>query len=152
MPKIAEKVNTEKTKIPNLKKGRFVEGVGRRKTSVARVRLFKAEGNDGGKIEINGKPFEKYFTLGNHQKTVKSPFSKLDLENAFKTTVKVVGGGVSSQAGAVRHGVARALVEFDEEFRKKLRLFGFLTRDPRMVERKKFGLKKARRAPQWSKR
>jgi small subunit ribosomal protein S9 len=152
MPKIAEKINKDKTKTPILKKGRFVEGVGRRKTSVARVRLFKAEGNDGGNIEINGRPFEKYFTLRNHQKTAKSPLTRLDLGNAFRATVKVVGGGVSSQADAVRHGIARALVKFDEEFRKKLKLFGFLTRDPRMVERKKFGLKKARRAPQWSKR
>ena len=152
MPKIAEKVNTEKTNASHLKKGRFVEGVGRRKTSVARVRLYKAEGSEGGKIEINGRPFEKYFTLGNYQKTVKSPLEKLDLGNAFRATVKVAGGGISSQADAVRHGIARALIEFNDDLRKKLKLFGFLTRDPRMVERKKYGLKKARRAPQWSKR
>jgi len=147
-----EKVNKEKVDLSALKNGRFVEGVGRRKTSVARVRLYQAQNPQESKIEINGRSLESYFPILNHQKVVKSPFEKLSLEGIFKTTVKVVGGGVSSQAGAVCHGIARALVKVDDSLKKKLRLFGFLTRDPRMVERKKYGLKKARRAPQWSKR
>jgi small subunit ribosomal protein S9 len=150
MSKIAIKDVIEKS--PISQKGRFVEGIGRRKTSVARVRIFKAEGQDAGKIEVNGKPFNEYFPLINYQKTVRSPLDKLDLGDLFKISVKVKGGGISSQAGAVRHGIARALVKVSQDFKKKLRVFGFLTRDPRMVERKKYGLKKARRAPQWSKR
>jgi len=147
-----EKVNKEKVDLSALKNGRFVEGDGRRKTSVARVRLYQAQNPQESKIEINGRSLESYFPILNHQKVVKSPFEKLSLEGIFKTTVKVVGGGVSSQAGAVCHGIARALVKVDDSLKKKLRLFGFLMRDPRMVERKKYGLKKARRAPQWSKR
>jgi small subunit ribosomal protein S9 len=135
----------------HVKKSRYTEAVGRRKTAVARVRLFKADEAEAGQITVNERPFEKYFSLGNHQKTVKSPFERLGLD-ILKTSVKVNGGGVSAQAEAVRHGIARALVKMDETLRKKLKQFGFLTRDPRMVERKKYGLKKARRAPQWSKR
>jgi len=135
----------------HIKKGKYVEAVGRRKTAIARVRIFKADGAEAGQITVNDKPLEKYFTLGNHQRTAKSPFERMGL-GALKTSIKVSGGGISAQAEAVRHGVSRALVKMDGEFRKKLKQFGFLTRDPRMVERKKYGLKKARRAPQWSKR
>lgn len=133
-----------------LKKGEYVEAVGRRKTSTARVRIFKSEKN-GVELIVNDKPFEKYFPLGNLQRIVKSPFDKIGISD-IKATIKVLGGGISSQAQAIRHGIARALVVADEELRKKIKKFGFLTRDPRAVERKKYGLKKARRAPQWSKR
>lgn len=134
-----------------VKKGKYSQGLGRRKTAVARVRIYNAEGNESGQILVNEKPLEKYFTLPNHQRTVRSPFEKLDLKS-LRTTVKVVGGGISAQAEAVRHGISRALIEMDSDLRKKLKQYGFLTRDPRMVERKKYGLKKARKAPQWSKR
>lgn len=149
--KTTKKVHSEKV-TATIKKGRYVEGVGRRKTAIARVRLFKADANDGGQIVVNDKPLEKYFVLGNHQRTVKSPFERLGIMAAYKVTAKANGGGVSAQAEAVRHGISRALILTDETLRKKLKQYGFLTRDPRMVERKKFGLKKARKAPQWSKR
>lgn len=149
--KTTKKSHSEKSAV-SIKKGRYVEGVGRRKTAIARVRLFKADASDGGQIIVNEKPLEKYFVLGNHQRTVKSPLERLGILASFRATVKTAGGGVSAQAEAVRHGLARALVATDETLRKKLKQFGFLTRNPRMVERKKYGLKKARRAPQWSKR
>jgi small subunit ribosomal protein S9 len=151
MEKTIKKTHSDKVAVA-IKKGRYTEGVGRRKTAVARVRIFKADATDGGQIIVNEKPLEKYFVIGNHQRTVRSPFERLGLATAFKTTVKASGGGIAAQAEAVRHGIARALVTADEGLRKKLRQYGFLTRDPRMVERKKYGLKKARRAPQWSKR
>ncbi len=138
----------------------YTEAVGRRKTSTARVRLVRATPQSGDGIDqaakklitVNDKPLESYFPLQNHQRLIISPFTKADLLTHFKVSVHVQGGGVASQAGAVRHGIARALVSIDETLRKKLKKFGYLTRDPRMVERKKYGLKKARRAPQWSKR
>ena len=152
----------EKKTSTKTKKSEYIEAVGRRKTSVARVRLHQnaksavIEGNDFTPalelITVNEKPVTVYFPLKNHHRVIVSPFQKSDLLGKFKVTVLVKGGGVSSQAFAVRHGVARALLAFDEALRKKLKHFGYLTRDPRMVERKKYGLKKARRAPQWSKR
>lgn len=145
-----------------LDKNGYIEAVGRRKTSVARVRLHaagtkevapeKADQTAKEQIVINEKKLAQYFPLQNHHRVIVSPFLRSDTLGNFKVTVKVLGGGVSSQAYAIRHGIARALVSFDEELRKKLKPFGYLTRDPRMVERKKYGLKKARRAPQWSKR
>ncbi|MFA7201987.1 MAG: 30S ribosomal protein S9 [Candidatus Paceibacterota bacterium] len=149
-------------KKPAVKKGEYLEAVGRRKTSVARVRIYHmpkplvVEGTDFTPalelITVNEKPVTTYFPLKNHHRVIVSPFQKSDLLGHFKVTIHTLGGGVSSQAFAVRHGIARALLEFDAELRKKLKKFGYLTRDPRMVERKKYGLKKARRAPQWSKR
>lgn len=143
------------------KSGRYVEGVGRRKTSVARVRIVTAthapkEGEhtetSSPFVTVNKKSLETYFPLPQHRKLILAPLVKADMLGAFVVTVSVTGGGVSSQAQAVRHGIARSLVKHDEQLRKKLKVFGFLTRDPRMVERKKYGLKKARKSPQWSKR
>ena len=122
-------------------------GTGRRKSSVARVRLIKGTG----KVIINDKSLEEYFGDGFMRLTVNQPFALLDV-NTFDAIVNVNGGGLSGQAGAIRHGIARALVKEDANFKAELKKAGFLTRDPRMKERKKYGLKKARRAPQFSKR
>lgn len=122
-------------------------GTGRRKSSIARVRLIKGTGN----VIINNKPLEEYFGDGFMRLTVNQPFALLDLKT-FDAIVNVNGGGLTGQAGAIRHGIARALVKEDENFKAELKKAGFLTRDPRMKERKKYGLKKARRAPQFSKR
>lgn len=121
---------------------------GRRKTSVARVWI--KPGN--GQIIINEKPFEEYFTLETLREDVIKPFVVTNTLGKFDVVANVKGGGFSGQAGAVRHGIARALLQIDESFKSVLRKEGLLTRDPRMVERKKYGLKKARRAPQFSKR
>ncbi len=131
------------------KKAKYWEGTGRRKTAVARVRIFK---ETKGKISINEKEYCSYFPLLELSQTAVSPLKKLDIWGRFKVSIKVRGGGISSQAEAVRHGLSRALIEFDKKNRQKLRHLGYLTRDSRMRERKKFGLKRARRAPQWSKR
>lgn len=141
---------TEKktTKKPT-KKEKYFQAVGRRKTSVARVRLF----DKGDKsINVNEKDYKEYFPTLELQQIVESPLGKMNIEEKFKVTAKVQGGGIHSQAEAVRHGISRALVKFNEDFKKRLRKAGYLTRDSRMRERKKFGLKRARRAPQWSKR
>lgn len=136
------------------KKARYWEGVGRRKTAVARVRIFKdtKEKDTKEKISVNEREYCSYFPLLELSQVAVSPLKKLDLWGRFSVSVKVRGGGISSQAEAVRHGLSRALIKFNEENRQKLRHLGYLTRDPRMRERKKFGLKRARRAPQWSKR
>jgi len=123
-------------------------GTGRRKSSVARVRLIPGTG----KILINNRPLEDYFGLETLQMIVKQPLEVTENTNRFDVIVKVEGGGFSGQAGAVRHGIARALLKADPELRPGLKKAGLLTRDPRMKERKKYGLKKARRAPQFSKR
>jgi len=130
-------------------KSKFIEVIGRRKTSSARVRLF-TQGKKG--IIINGKPHTDFFTVIDLQKIVEDPMEKLKCLDKFGVTVIVKGGGITGQAGAVRHGIARALVKLNPYFKKRLKKFGFLTRDSRMRERKKPGLKRARRAPQWSKR
>jgi len=127
----------------------YYYGTGRRKTAVARVRLFP---NGDGRITVNGRDAEQYFPRETLMQAVRSPLRLLELANRFNITIKVVGGGVSGQAGAVRHGISRALVRADEDFRPTLRRAGFLTRDPRMKERKKYGLKRARKAPQYTKR
>ena len=127
---------------------RYYEGLGRRKTSVARVRLFtKRQG-----ITINEKTLADYFPLTALQKKVLSPLEKMKIMDKLGAVVHVYGGGLTGQAEAIRLGIARALIIFNTEFKKRLRRIGYLTRDPRMVERKKYGLKKARRAPQWNKR
>lgn len=131
------------------KKERYIESVGRRKTSVARVRIFPGGGKE---ILVNEKPLASYFPTIELQGTILSPLKLLDLLDQFRVSIRVKGGGVNSQAGAVRHGIAKALVSFNAELRSGLKKAGFLTRDPRMRERKKFGLKRARRAPQWRKR
>ncbi|MDR0384194.1 MAG: 30S ribosomal protein S9 [Christensenellaceae bacterium] len=122
-------------------------GTGRRKHSVARVRLIKGSG----KVIVNKQPLEEYFHDGFLQLTVNQPMKLLNLVS-FDIFVSVAGGGLTGQAGAIRHGIARALVKEDESFKAELKKAGFLTRDSRMKERKKYGLKKARRAPQFSKR
>lgn len=127
----------------------FFYGTGRRKSSVARVRLYKGSG----KIIINDRDIDDYFGLETLKLIVRQPLVLTDTSEKFDVVCRVFGGGVSGQAGAVRHGIARALLKFDSEnLRQKLKKAGFLTRDPRMKERKKYGLKAARRAPQFSKR
>jgi len=137
------------TLIINDKSNRYFEASGRRKTSVARVRLF----TKGDKVfTINDKPFDQYFSTIELQSIAKSPLEKMKCFDKFRILTKVSGGGIHSQAEAVRHGISRALVAFNQDFKKRLKRAGFLTRDSRMRERKKFGLKRARKAPQWSKR
>lgn len=123
-------------------------GTGRRKDAIARVRLLPGQG----KIVINDRPYEEYFPLRTLQMVVEQPLHATSTTDKFDVEVNVIGGGVAGQAGAVRHGIARALLKADNEFRPTLKKAGFLTRDPRMKERKKYGLKKARKAPQFSKR
>ena len=133
----------------NVKKKLQFWGTGRRKKAIARVRLIP-----GGKgtIVINDRAFEDYFPQGTLQYIVKQPLVAVEAENKYDIFVNVVGGGYTGQAGAIRLGVARALLEAEENSRSVLKAAGFLTRDPRAKERKKYGLKKARRAPQFSKR
>ncbi|MCX6736629.1 MAG: 30S ribosomal protein S9 [Candidatus Parcubacteria bacterium] len=130
------------------KPSRYFEAVGRRKTSVARVRLFPHSKG----LTVNDLTLNKYFSLKNLQDTVLSPFVKTQTENQFQTSIKVKGGGINGQADAIKLGISRALVVSDPNLRKILKTYGYLTRDARKVERKKYGLKKARRAPQWQKR
>jgi len=128
---------------------KYYEAVGRRKTAVARVRLFTQGDKE---FLVNDKSYNDYFTTLELQNRAIDSLEKMKCMDKFRVSAKVRGGGVNSQAEAVRHGVARALVLFNPDFKKRLRRAGFLTRDPRMRERKKFGLKRARRAPQWRKR
>ncbi len=123
-------------------------GTGRRKESVARVRLVPGDG----KVVINGRHMDQYFGLETLKLIVRQPLVATATLDRFDVIAKVEGGGYSGQAGAIRHGIARALLQADGEYRPVLKKAGYLTRDPRMVERKKYGLKKARRAPQFSKR
>jgi small subunit ribosomal protein S9 len=123
-------------------------GTGRRKKSVARVRLLPGSG----RIVINGKEMDRYFGLETLKLIVRQPLVATETESRFDIIAKVEGGGFSGQAGAIRHGIARALLQAEGEYRPVLKKSGYLTRDPRMKERKKCGLKKARRAPQFSKR
>ena len=123
-------------------------GTGRRKSSVARVYLFPGKGN----ITINKRDIEEYFGLETLKTIVRQPLTATETADKFDVLVSVHGGGFTGQAGAVRHGIARALLEADQDYRPLLKKEGFLTRDPRMKERKKYGLKAARRAPQFSKR
>ncbi|MCD8212284.1 MAG: 30S ribosomal protein S9 [Oscillospiraceae bacterium] len=127
----------------------YYYGTGRRKSSVARVRLF--EGGTGS-ITINGRSIDDYFGLETLKMIVRQPLNTTDMTERVDIVATVSGGGVSGQAGALRHGISRALLEANPDFRPALKAAGFLTRDPRMKERKKYGLKAARRAPQFSKR
>ncbi|MBN2095826.1 30S ribosomal protein S9 [Candidatus Peregrinibacteria bacterium] len=136
----------EKTSIE--RKGKYYYANGKRKTSVARVRLYEKGKGD---IVVNDQPLNDYF-FGALIGDVKSPLKLVDMLKSFDVVVKVAGGGVSSQADAVRHGIAKALTVFDPALRTILKRAGLLTRDARVKERKKFGLHRARRAPQWSKR
>ena len=147
-PLVKKAVKVEKPLAKKTTKAKeYFEGIGRRKTSVARVRLVSGKEKS---FLVNEKPLEGYFSLKELQKTALAPFDLV--EKTFNVSAKVSGGGINSQAEAIRHGVARALVLIDPELRKRLKNAGYLKRDPRMKERKKFGLLKARRAPQWSKR
>ena len=126
----------------------YFYGTGRRKKSVARVRLYPGTGS----IVINGREIDDYFGLETLKLIVNQPFATTETLGKFDIVAIVNGGGISGQAGAIRHGVARALLSVDANYRPALKAAGFLTRDPRMKERKKYGLKAARRAPQFSKR
>ena len=124
------------------------QAVGRRKKAIARVRLIPGDG----KIIINSREIDNYFGLETLKMTVRQPLALTSLEGRYDVLVNVCGGGLSGQAGAIRHGISRALIKADPELRPAVKKAGFLTRDPRMKERKKYGLKAARRAPQFSKR
>ena len=141
---------------PRLQRGeRYFEALGSRKRATARVRLYTsnpANSAEAGNIEVNLKPYKTYFPGERLQLIVEDPLRKLKSMNRFRATVRVAGGGTHAQAEAVAHGLARTLTLFDQNFRKRLKRAGLLKRDPREKERKKYGLKKARRAPQWAKR
>ena len=124
------------------------QGTGRRKESIARVRLVAGKGE----ITVNGRTLDEYFGTEILKVIVNQPFAVTNTVGKYDVIVKVTGGGYTGQAGAIRHGISRALLEVNSEFRPALKANGFLTRDPRMKERKKYGLKKARKAPQFSKR
>ena len=126
----------------------YFQGTGRRKTSIARVRLVPGEGT----VVVNGKPLDDYFGLDGAVERVTAPFTVTNTTRKFNAMVKVEGGGVTGQVGAISHGIARALLQVDKENTKALRQAGLLTRDPRAKERKKPGLKRARKAPQFTKR
>ena len=129
-------------------KQQYYYGTGRRKSSVARVRVYPGSGN----ITINGRAIDDYFGLETLKLIVRQPLNITDISDKFDIVCTVAGGGVTGQAGAIRHGLSRALLVYNPELRPVLKKAGFLTRDPRMKERKKYGLKAARRAPQFSKR
>ena len=124
------------------------QGTGRRKESIARVRVMAGKGE----VTVNGKKLDEYFGSDILKVIVNQPFAVTNTVGKYDVVVKVVGGGLTGQAGAIRHGIARALNEANSEFRPVLKAAGLLTRDPRMKERKKYGMKKARKAPQFSKR
>ena len=124
------------------------QGTGRRKESIARVRIMAGKGE----VTVNGKKLDEYFGSDILKVIVNQPFAVTNTAGKYDVIVKVVGGGLTGQAGAIRHGIARALNEANTEFRPALKAAGLLTRDPRMKERKKYGMKKARKAPQFSKR
>ena len=126
----------------------YYYGTGRRKDAVAAVRLVPGKGN----ITINGKSIDDYFGLDTLKLIVRQPLVATDTAGKFDVIAKAIGGGISGQAGAIRHGITRALIEYDESFRSELRKAGYVTRDARCVERKKVGLHKARKRPQYSKR
>lgn len=126
----------------------YDRGTGKRKCAVAQVKLFSGRGE----ITVNGKPYQDVFPRREHRRTIEQPFVATDTEGKFNVEVKVNGGGSSGQAWAIRHGIARALVKANEQFKPLLRREGLMTRDPRVKERKKYGLKRARKAPQYTKR
>ena len=148
--KVAEKKAPAKKTTKKVAKSAVQEflGTGKRKTSVARVRLTTGTGN----ITVNGKDVKEYFVLESLIKIVKQPLELTELTNSVDIRANIYGGGVAGQAGALRHGITKALIEFKAELRPELKKAGFVTRDARKKERKKYGLKKARRAPQFSKR
>jgi small subunit ribosomal protein S9 len=126
----------------------YHRGTGRRKCAIAQVKLSSGSGQ----IQINGKPYLQFFPLVDHRKMIEQAFIVTDTVGKYNVEIKVVGGGVTGQAGAIKHGIARALVDLSEGFKAPLRKHGLLTRDSRIKERKKYGLKRARKAPQYTKR
>jgi small subunit ribosomal protein S9 len=126
----------------------YHRGTGRRKCAIAQVKLSSG----AGEITINGKPYQQLFTIVDHRRMIEQPFVVTDTVGKYKAEIKTVGGGMTGQAGAIRHGISRALVDINESFKGPLRQHGLLTRDPRVKERKKYGLKRARKAPQYTKR
>lgn len=130
-------------------KNRYIEAVGRRKTAIARVRITPGAKSS---FTVNDKDVKEYFTTNDLQVLAQEALAKSEIAEKFVVTVKVLGGGIHAQAEAIRHGLSRTLVERDEQVKNTLKKLGFLKRDSRQVERKKFGLKKARKAPTWSKR
>lgn len=130
-------------------KDSYSYGTGRRKSSVARVRVYPG---GSGKVTVNERDIDEYFGLETLKVIVRQPLALTGMDGKVDVVARVAGGGVSGQAGAIRHGISRALLQVDEELRSDLKKAGFLTRDPRMKERKKYGLKAARRSPQFSKR
>ncbi len=126
----------------------YDRGTGRRKCAIAQVKLFAGSGE----IIVNGKPYQQVFPRIDHRNSIEMPFKATDTIGRYNAEIKVTGGGVSGQAGAIKHGIARALVHVNENFKPLLRKEGLLTRDPRVKERKKYGLKRARKAPQYTKR
>ncbi|MFZ2188942.1 MAG: 30S ribosomal protein S9 [Candidatus Moraniibacteriota bacterium] len=146
-----KKVKIEKAE-PEVKAeaGRYFYAVGKRKTAIAQVRIYPTD--TPADTLVNDKKLELYFSVQRFADTVKSALTSVGLSEKFNITVKVTGGGINAQAEAIRLGISRALIKFDESLRKVLKAEGFLTRDARVVERKKPGLKKARKSPQWAKR
>ncbi len=140
---------TKKVKATTKIKNNVFLGTGRRKKAIARVRLVP---NGNGKIIINRKPIDDYFELDTMKLIVKQPLVLTNTENKYDIYVNVLGGGYTGQAGAIKHGISRALIKAEENLKTEIKKAGFLSRDPRMKERKKYGLKKARKAPQFSKR
>lgn len=128
---------------------KYIETIGRRKTSIARVRFFKSGNNT---VQINSKDIKEYFPSEEMQIRAISPIKQANINQNYSITARIVGGGIKSQSEALSHGIARALVKVDSELRKTLKKEGMLKRDPRAKERRKFGLKKARKGPKWSKR
>jgi len=126
----------------------YHRGTGRRKCAIAQVRLSSGSGN----IIINGKPYQELFSLVDHRRMIEQAFMVTDTVGKYNVEIKVTGGGMTGQAGAIKHGIARALVDLNESFKSPLRQHGLLTRDSRIKERKKYGLKRARKAPQYTKR
>ncbi len=151
--KTEQSKKVKKPKETGASKERYIEAVGRRKTAVARVRLFTGRSKAGKEPEmaVNGKSFSEYFPLAKYQAVVRAPFEALSLKEYYATAI-VKGGGVNAQSKAIRLGLARALVAMNPIWRSKLKSLGYLKRDPRKVERKKYGLRKARRPQQWRKR
>mgnify|MGYP000557614967 CR=1 FL=1 len=147
-----EKKKEEIVNIPKIGEGKYIEGIGRRKEAIARVRIWDNPQGENMQIFVNDRHYTEYFPALYLQKSADAPLRKLKLFNQYKVSVKVKGGGLHGQADAIKLGLARALVKLNPEWKPRLKKAGLLTRDPREVERKKYGLKKARRAPQWHKR
>lgn len=144
-----DKQSVSTADLPKRQAVKYYEATGRRKTSVARVRIWVSKEN---LFLINEKDYKIYFPTKELQTIISDPVAKMKMDGKFKISVKVFGGGIHSQAEATRHGISQAIIKYNIDFRKRLKKAGFLKRDPRMKERRKFGLKKARKAPQWSKR